>query len=259
MGQTDVWVSPMGLGTVKFGRNEAVKYPGQFNIPDNHQVRQLLDLARSLGINLLDTAPAYGCSEERLGELLKSERKNWVICTKVGEEFNQGESCFNFYPEHIQLSIERSLKRLQTDWLDIVLVHSDGNDVDIIEKYAVFSVLNDLKQRGLIKAYGMSTKTFEGGLLALEQSDVVMTTCEESSSDKQVLDRANVLNKGILIKKAFASGHAVNVPDAAHLVENRLDAIFSYPAVSSVIIGSINPKHLTQNISALHKVLRPLQ
>src|SRR5690606_32599472 len=93
----------------------------------------LLAQARALGINLLDTAPAYGNSEERLGQLLQ-QRHEWVIVTKVGEEFRNGESHFDFSARQTVASIERSLQRLNTDYLDIVLIHSDGNDEAILDQ-----------------------------------------------------------------------------------------------------------------------------
>src|SRR5690606_15619655 len=84
LGQTGLTVSALGLGTVKFGRNTGVKYPRSFELPDRSAAANLLSLARDLGINLLDTAPAYGESEERLGELLQGQRQDWLICTKAG-------------------------------------------------------------------------------------------------------------------------------------------------------------------------------
>ena len=108
LGQTGIVVSCVGLGTVKIGRNLGVKYPESFEIPDNNQVQRLLEEASELGINLLDTAPAYGESEERLGQLLRN-RDQWVLCTKVGEEFDQGVSSFDFSSSHVRSSVERSL------------------------------------------------------------------------------------------------------------------------------------------------------
>ena len=70
LGDTGLQVSALGLGTVKLGRDQGVKYPSGFTIPDDREARALLDLARDLGINLIDTAPDYGRSEERLGPLL---------------------------------------------------------------------------------------------------------------------------------------------------------------------------------------------
>ncbi len=60
-----------------------MKYPSGFRIPDDDEARMLLKLARDLGINLIDTAPAYGRSEERLGPLLRGQRQDWVIVSKV--------------------------------------------------------------------------------------------------------------------------------------------------------------------------------
>ncbi|MFU8797936.1 MAG: aldo/keto reductase, partial [Gammaproteobacteria bacterium] len=69
LGSTDLLISPLGLGTVKFGRNQQVKYPQPFEIPDDKVIVGLLNCARDLNINLIDTAPAYGESETRLGAL----------------------------------------------------------------------------------------------------------------------------------------------------------------------------------------------
>ncbi|MEX2367810.1 MAG: aldo/keto reductase, partial [Pseudohongiellaceae bacterium] len=148
LGNTGLAVSPLGLGTVKFGRNTDVKYPSAFDIPDRKALSSLLAVARECGINLIDTAPAYGHSEERLGELLKGVRNEWVIATKVGEEYEGGVSHWNFSETSVRSSIERSLKRLQTDHLDIVLVHSNDDDVDIISSSPVLDVLEKSRDKG---------------------------------------------------------------------------------------------------------------
>ena len=95
LGSTGIDVSPLGLGTVKIGRNEQVKYPQGFEIPEDADVRELLAQAWDLGINFIDTAPAYGSSERRLGQLLP-HADDWVIMTKVGEIFENGKSRFDF-------------------------------------------------------------------------------------------------------------------------------------------------------------------
>ena len=111
LGRTGLQVSPVGLGTVKFGRNQQVKYPRGFDLPDDAHLRDLLAVARELGINLLDTAPAYGSAEERLGALL-DHADDWVIVTKVGEAFEHGASRFDFSAAGTRASVERSLRRV---------------------------------------------------------------------------------------------------------------------------------------------------
>ena len=246
LGQTDIAVSPLGLGTVKFGRDQQVKYPWSFNIPDDQAVIELLALSRELGINLLDTAPAYGNSEERLGKLL-THRQDWVIVSKVGESFEQGQSHFNFSARTTRTTIENSLRNLKTDYLDVVLVHSDGDDMRIIEQEEVIQTLAELKQQGIIRAIGLSTKTTEGGLWTVNHTDVVMATRNVNEhTDDPVLDRALQLNKGVVIKKGLQSGHA-DARAGGQGIEDAIKYVFSHPAVSCLIAGTINPQHLRQN------------
>jgi len=254
LGASDIKVSALGLGTVKFGRDQGLKYPDSFSLPNDKEILNILAVAQQGGINLLDTAPAYGTSEERLGKLLKNTRKNWIICSKAGEEFVDGQSSYHFSAEKIRSSVERSLQRLNTDYLDIVLIHSDGNDLDIINGGAL-DVLNELKRQGKIRATGMSTKTVEGGILAAKQSDCVMVTHNlQYSSEKAVIDYCLANNKGVLLKKIFASGHIQSADLKRNSSENSLGAtmefVFQTKGVSSAIIGSINPNHITENINA---------
>lgn len=247
IGLTDCWVSSIGLGTVKLGRNEGVKYPHRFTLPTDQDALNLLARAKELGVNLLDTAPAYGTSEERLGVLLGNQRKDWIIATKVGETFAEGVSQFDFSKAAVLASIERSLKRLKTDYLDFVLVHSSGEDEAIIQNDTIFETLQLAKAAGKVRYLGFSSKTIAGGLLALEKSDVLMVTYHPHYTDeKPVLSAAALQQKGIFIKKALASGH-INTEDA---VRNALQFVLKEPAVSSVILGTLNPAHLETAISA---------
>lgn len=274
LGKTELSVSRIGLGTVKFGRNQSVKYPESFELPDDKAVRALLNCARDIGINLLDTAPAYGISEERLGKLLTGARKDWVICTKAGEDFGisfksgENESKFDFSPEALRLSVERSLRRLRTDYLDIVLIHSDGNDSQIIHEHQALHTLAGLKREGWIRAYGMSTKTLEGGLICAREADVVMTTYDpELKEDQQLLAACSANNTGVLLKKIFNSGHLITNPAApasssnpapnqtSHQMQTsnsaiaeKMKVIFAQKAVNSAIIGTLKPQHLRSNV-----------
>ncbi len=254
LGQTGIQVSPLGLGTVKFGRDQQVKYPWTFKIPDDQAVLELLSISRDLGINLLDTAPAYGNSEERLGLLLK-QRQDWIIVSKVGESFENGQSRFDFSAAGTQKTIENSLRKLRTDYLDVVLVHSDGDDKKVIEQEDVIETLQKLKQQGLIRAIGLSTKTTAGGLWTVEHMDVVMATRNTSDhTDDPVLDRALELNKGVVIKKGLQSGH-VDSKAGGSGIEEAIKYVFSHQAVSCLIAGTINPLHLKQNAKIIAQLL----
>ncbi len=252
LGSTDVQVSPLGLGTTKLGRNQQVKYPHAFAIPEDKAVRELLALTRDLGINLIDTAPAYGNSEERLGKLLPGPRQDWVIVTKVGEIFKQGKSHFDFSEKATRQSIENSLRHLQTDYLDLVLIHSNGEDMRILQEEAVLDTLRSLQQKGLIRAVGMSSKTVEGGLRVVETCDVVMVTYNlEHNDELPVLQAAQDQHKGVLIKKGLMSGHVKGEEG----VRQAMSFVFAQPCVSSMVVGTINPAHLSANVVMLQKVL----
>jgi len=248
LGNTGIEVSRLGLGTVKFGRNEGVKYPQGFALPSDEDCANLLSLAKDLGINMLDTAPAYGSSEERLGELLKGQREDWVIVGKVGEEFEGGHSTYHFTPQHFCMSLERSLKRLNTDYIDILLIHSDGRDMDILSNDALIEEMLRFKEHGLVRAVGASTKTAEGGIKALELMDVVMATYTADYTDeKPALDYAAAHNKGVLLKKVLSSGHNADIEDAFKFA-------LSHPCRPCAIAGTINPLHLRENIESANKV-----
>ena len=253
MGSTGIEVSVLGLGTVKLGRDQEVKYPNGFTIPNDDEVRDLLALSQDLGINFIDTAPAYGNSEERLGQLM-TKPNDWVIMTKVGEIFENGKSSFDFSAEHSRMSVERSLKRLKRDNLDMVLVHSNGDDMNIINNEGALEELDKLKQEGLIQSYGMSTKTVEGGMWIVENTDVVMATLNLSEDhDLPIIKRAHELNKGVIIKKGLQSGHADKSAGGSG-VDEAFKYVFGHAGVSSMIVGTINSEHLKNNVDIVSKL-----
>ena len=255
LGSTGIDVSVLGLGTVKIGRNQQVKYPTGFELPDDDSVVELFELARSLGINFIDTAPAYGSSEQRLGELLP-DRHDWVIVTKVGEIFENGKSRFDFSYDYTVASIEQSLRKLRRDVLDVVLVHSDGNDMDIINREPVFDALESVKNKGLIKAYGMSSKTVEGGSWVVQHCDVVMATANlEYDDERPVLELAEKLHKGVIIKKGLQSGHADSASGGTG-VETAFRHILGQPGVRSMIVVTINKQHMRDNVAIVNELTK---
>jgi len=249
LGATGSDVSVLGLGTVKFGRNTGVKYPQRFELPSDAEIETLLGVAEDEGVNLLDTAPAYGTSEERVGRALRGKRSRWVLVTKVGESFDGGVSAFDFSAGAVAASLVASLRRLESDFVDVALVHSDG----VIESEAgledALAELAAWRTRGAVRAVGVSSKTVAGGLRAVGLSkvglcDVVMVSLNvREPAEESLVAAARQAGVGVLVKKALASGHAADT--------GGLERAARFPGVSSVVVGTLNPAHLRANCAAV--------
>ncbi len=276
LGKSSVEVPPIGLGTVKLGRRTGLKYPAAQvpqALPDDEQALLLLREAAKLGVSLIDTAPAYGESERRLGELLYQvqPRKDWVLCSKVGEEFaatgsdasagsELGVSTYDFSAKAIIASIERSLRRLRTEYLDIALLHfsSSTDDEAVLNAAEAYDTLAMLKAQGKIRAIGASTSSLTGGIIAAQRCEVAMLTLNPTEQrDLAAIVEARTTGCGVLIKKALSSGQLAAGPAmvAAHggfaspdPVQAALRAVLAEPSVNSVIVGTLNPKHLAQAV-----------
>ncbi len=250
-GSTGKTVSVLGLGTVKFGRNQGVKYPGGegFALPSDTEIASLLDLALGLGITLLDTAPAYGTAEDRLGKLLGGRRDKFFLVTKTGEEFSDGKSDYVFTAAHTKMSVERSLMRLKTDRLDCVLVHCSRDDVNVLANTPVLETLADLKKQGKILSFGASTYTLAGGKFAVDHADAVMVAYNKGYTDeKPVIDYAHQKGRAVLVKKGLASGH---IGGLGSLSEN-IQFVANTPGVTSLVFGSLSAANITANVKALN-------
>ncbi|HYD18800.1 MAG TPA: aldo/keto reductase [Patescibacteria group bacterium] len=243
-------VSKLGLGTVKFGRNTGVKYPGGegFALPTDAEIQNLLDLALDLGINLLDTAPAYGSAEERLGNLLGARRDKFFLVTKTGEEFDGRNSEYIFTAEHTRKSVERSLTRLKTDRLDCVLVHSNRDDVNVIINTPVLETLATMRDEGKLRYFGVSTYTEEGGRLAVDCTDCVMVAYNAADTAmRPVIDAAFDRGRAVLVKKGLASGHVAGLGGTGE----NIRFVAGTPGVTSLVFGSLNPENIRANAAAL--------
>lgn len=155
-------VSEIGLGTWQLGFNA-----GWQDMTESEAIA-LVHKSLELGVNFFDTAPNYGkgTSEERLGKALKTiDRNSTVINTKFAHT-DTGIS--NYNANYIRPSLEGSLKRLQTDYVDSLIIHSqpfsylDGNN------NAHYEILERLKEEGKINAYGASLDTYDEIKLLLD-------------------------------------------------------------------------------------------
>lgn len=232
----------VGLGTVAFGRDWGLKYRRPVGIPDDAALEQLLDLAFDLGVTHLDTAPAYGVSEERLGSLLRTRRGRFTVSTKVGEESTPEGSHFDFRPETIRHSVERSLRRLGVDALDLVFLHSGDDDAAALEG---LDTLLSLQAAGKLRHIGASTKTVDGGLDAVRRGVTAMLAYNPWDRSQEPVLSAARGRVPVFVKKPLDSGRH-DEPSPAE----ALAWIARHPAVSTVIVGTTNPSHLEANVHA---------
>ena len=247
LGSCGLSVSPIGFGAFKIGRNVGTKYAQGYDLPDENMVNRLLNTVLDLGINYIDTAPAYGLSEERIGRAISSRRSEFVLCTKVGENFEDGCSTYDFSERGVRSSVARSHERLGSDELDIVLIHSDGNDLHVLNETDVVPTLLAMRDAGAVKAVGFSGKTIEGARAALQWADVLMVEHNlRDQSHGSVIAEAAEVGVGIVVKKGLASGAL----DPAEAIPFVLGTV----GVASVVIGGLDVDHIQTNISLAEAV-----
>jgi aryl-alcohol dehydrogenase-like predicted oxidoreductase len=236
LGRTGLAVSPIGLGTTKLGRNTDVKYAAPFRLPSDRQTEELLQSALDLGVNLIDTAPAYGESERRLGQIIATQRTRWVVCT-----------IYDFSATALNRSVEASLRRLKTDYVDILLLHSDGRDLEILTRSDAVAVLTRLKASGKARFIGISAKTPQGIAAALPMLDVVMAPFSERDPGlADALAAAHAQDLGIIAIKGLFSGHLAPSP--------AIEFVLRHPFVDALILGTINKEHLREAAAVAARV-----
>jgi aryl-alcohol dehydrogenase-like predicted oxidoreductase len=156
IGRTDLYVNPIGLGTNAVGGHNI--YPNLSEETGKEVVRTALNN----GINFLDTAFIYGPerSEELIGEVLKEQgnREKVVIATKGAHKFVDGKIVMDNSPAFLKESVESSLKRLQTDYIDLFYIHFPDEQTP---KDEAVGALKELKDSGKIKAIGVSNFSIE--------------------------------------------------------------------------------------------------
>jgi aryl-alcohol dehydrogenase-like predicted oxidoreductase len=252
LGSTGLMTGPLGLGTVKWGRNQGLKHAA-FELPDDATCLRLLDGAEAAGATLLDVAPAYGMAEDRLGGLLSGRRDRFLLFSKTGEIFADGQSTWDFSAEHTRRSVEESLRRLRTDSLDGVLLHCPRADLEVIRETPALEILHELKAAGKLRSVGVSTMSVEGGLAAVPLCDVLMVAWNTGFHEQQpVIEAAALAGKGILLKKVLSSGDLSGPPPPAHMspAEFRLRSAMALPGHPVIIAGTISPGHFQENLLA---------
>ena len=152
LGNSNLQVSTLCLGTMMFGDQTA-----------QDEAARIVADARSHGINYIDTADVYtrGASETMVGELLKGQRHDWVLATKLGNKMSDRVNESQFSRTWMMREIDASLARLQTDFVDILYMHLDINGMNLEEP---LRALGAMLQAGKIRYWGVSN--FRGWRIA---------------------------------------------------------------------------------------------
>ncbi|WP_129727101.1 aldo/keto reductase [Ectobacillus funiculus] len=145
LGNSDLFVSEVGLGCMSLGTNEA-------------EALRILDAAFAEGINFLDTADLYhyGLNEEIVGKAIRDRRADIVLATKVGNRWTEEKNGWFWDPSkaYIKEEVKESLRRLGTDYIDLYQLHGGTIEDNIEETIAAF---DELQKEGVIRYYGISS------------------------------------------------------------------------------------------------------
>ncbi|SDH76516.1 Predicted oxidoreductase [Alteribacillus persepolensis] len=156
LGKSGLYVNPVGLGTNAVGGHNL------YNHLDEEQGKDLVRTAIDNGINFLDTAFIYGPkrSEELVGEVVKEsgKRDEIVLATKGAQKFVDGKEVMDNSPEFLRQSVEESLHRLQTEYIDLYYIHFPDEETP---KDKAVAALQELKEEGKIRSIGVSNFSIE--------------------------------------------------------------------------------------------------
>ena len=192
-GTTELAVSRLGFGASPIGALETPR----------KQVGRLLDMLLARGVNLIDTAACYG-SEAILGELLEDRRDDVVLVTKAGFDPDRGEHVFT--PDGIAASLERSLKALRTDHVDVVLLHSC--DLDVLEAGEAIDALVAARKAGKTRFVGYSGDNEEAAFAArdprIEVLEMSINLCDQHNLE-HVLPLARERDLAVIAKRPIAN------------------------------------------------------
>lgn len=215
LGKTKLRISEVGLGTWVFGKSAKLGgiQIGWHNVHDFSSIKTIL-YCLELGINFIDTADTYGKghSEEIIGKAIKGKREKFIIATKCGNyEDDNKKWAQSWYPNYVIKACENSLRRLNTDYIDLYQIHTP-----IIEKYDfkfsedTFDVFRKLKKQGKILHYGYSSLGICDALEIVQKNlcEVIQVPYNilEREAEIELFPKALEKNIGIIIRKSLASG-----------------------------------------------------
>lgn len=201
LGKTGYQVSEISFGAWAIG--------GTWGDVDDIESMAALNAAIDAGVNFIDTADVYGDghSERLIGKLLKERSENIVVATKAGRRLSPHVSS-GYDRRHIESFIDRSLKNLDVDTLDLLQLHCPPSDV--YEQSEVFDMLDDFKRIGKIQNYGVSVEKVDEALKAIQYEGVatvqIIFNAFRQRPAEVLFKQAQARNVGILARVPMASG-----------------------------------------------------
>ncbi|SFC22491.1 Predicted oxidoreductase [Parapedobacter composti] len=209
LGKSDLYVTRVGFGCMSLGENQSAS-------------KDLLRKAVDGGINFFDTADLYqkGFNEQVVGDALKPVRKDIIIATKVGNQWRPDGSGWDWNPskDYIIKSVEHSLRRLKTDYIDLYQLHGGTIDDPLDETISAFELL---KQQGKIRWYGISSIRPNVIREYVKRSNIVSVMMQYSLLDhrpeEELLDLLHAHGISVICRGAVAQGLLVGKGAAAYL------------------------------------------
>ncbi len=272
LGNTGLKVSEIAFGGVSIG----LPYADQPMPPEVESIR-LLNRALDAGINFYDTARMYGESEVLIGKAFRNRRDEVIISTKAGYFLNVDGTipADNEVRSKIRHSLEESLRSLQTDYVDVFMLHQA--DKKILENKAILNVFSLLKKEGLVRFTGASTYEPAESLLCVESGSWDVIQMPLNLLDQrhlQALKLAEMNGVGVIIRsvlfRGMLTGRPLNLHPDLHEIETHIELlrnwnvdyypdlltlavkyVLSCPAVSAALIGMDKTEHLEKAIQVV--------
>ncbi|MBD1847782.1 aldo/keto reductase [Cyanobacteria bacterium FACHB-63] len=261
LGRTNLKVSAIGVGTWQLS-GPLVLDGKDDGFPDvgHDEAIHLIHACEDLGINLIDSAEIYGAGEgeRRVGKAIRGRREKWILSTKFGlRKGDQGNRIVDSSPQTIQKSLEDSLKRLQTDYVDIYLYHVPPSG-DLIDEGR--EVLESLKKQGKLRFYGISTndETVLKQLSDHDSTDVVMFSQSLVNYPSEILNVVRKHTLGSLIRGSLQGGLLSGKYFHSSPMLNKEDIRYSWISTLRTERYAVLEKYVPKNSSMVALALRYL-
>ena len=208
IGNTTISVSEIAFGA--WGIGGITKGAKAYGYTNDNISQLALQRAYDFGVNFYDTAPLYGYghSEKLIGKTLSHLRQHIILSSKVGYLDFKGNQ--DFSAQHIRKSLEKSLRRLKTDYLDVFQLH-DPPIEKLHQESHIFETMQALKDEGQIRAIGISTRSPCEDIIAIEKFEIDSIQLNFSLVDQRiiengVLEKCQVKNVGVFAKTPLCFG-----------------------------------------------------